>query len=193
VTALTPGEAGDLFRSFPRPWWVAGGWALDLQLGRETRKHEDVEIAVLRDDQDALREHLAEWELYYALDHKLHLWRAAETLELPIHEIWARRAGESQWSLELLLNECRDGAWTFRRDSRVTLPLGEAGVLSPSGLPVLAPQIVLLYKARNPREKDDADFEAVLSRLSARQREWLASALAMAEPGHAWIRALAEP
>ena len=29
-------------------WWVAGGWALDLFLGRMTRPHHDVDVAILR-------------------------------------------------------------------------------------------------------------------------------------------------
>ena len=28
------------------PWYVAGGWAIDLFLGRTTREHADLEIAV---------------------------------------------------------------------------------------------------------------------------------------------------
>ena len=31
------------------PWYVAGGWAVDLHLGRPTREHEDLEIGVPRE------------------------------------------------------------------------------------------------------------------------------------------------
>jgi len=31
-------------------WCVAGGWAIDMFLGKQTRPHEDMEIVVLRRD-----------------------------------------------------------------------------------------------------------------------------------------------
>ena len=38
---------------------IAGGWALDLALGRQTRAHEDVDVAVLRSEHEQLREFFA--------------------------------------------------------------------------------------------------------------------------------------
>lgn len=32
-----------LMRNFPRPWFLAGGWALDWFVGRVTREHGDIE------------------------------------------------------------------------------------------------------------------------------------------------------
>ena len=32
------------------PYWVFGGWAVDLHVGRVTRPHDDVDIAVWRED-----------------------------------------------------------------------------------------------------------------------------------------------
>jgi hypothetical protein len=34
---------------FPGPWGVGGGWAIDLFIGRKTRPHANVDIAILRD------------------------------------------------------------------------------------------------------------------------------------------------
>jgi hypothetical protein len=54
------------------------GWALDLFLGRETRTHEDLDIASLRGDQLALHRHLHGWELRYATpEHTLEPWDAS--------------------------------------------------------------------------------------------------------------------
>ena len=36
----------------PAPWFIAGGWAIDLFLGRKTREHADVDFALSRLDQD---------------------------------------------------------------------------------------------------------------------------------------------
>ncbi len=174
-------------QAFPHRWWIAGGWAIDLFLGRTTREHQDIEIALLRRDQQALRKHLVDWELYYVADHELHVWPAGEDLELPVHEVWARRSGELRWRLELLLNEYAHGQWRFRRDQRITLRLEEVGAATPAGLPVLAPEIVLLYKARHAAPKDDADLAAALPALDDARRSWLAAALNVVHPGHRWI------
>lgn len=189
LAPLTVAEVGDLFRSFNRPWWLAGGWALDLYLGRETRDHADVEVVVLRRDQDALRAHLRGWEIRFALNGKLQQWRNGQTLALPIHELWARRDSEA-WNLEVLLDESSDERWIFRRDARVTLPLDDMGAISISGPPVLAPEIVLLYKARRPAAKDESDFQLTLPHLNATQRAWLRSALDLTQPGHRWADSL---
>lgn len=187
---LTPAAVGHVFASFTRPWWIAGGWALDLFLGRTTRPHDDVEVALLRRDQAALRTHLAEWELCYARDRRLHPWPEEETLELPVHELWARPRGHASWTLELLLNEAEADSWVYRRDPRIAFPLSEAGGMTAAGLPALAPEVVLLYKARKPRPKDEADFRAVLPHLGEPRRRRLAAAVALAEPGHPWLASL---
>ena len=37
------------------PYWIAGGWAIDLAVGRVTRDHADVDIMLLERDEHALR------------------------------------------------------------------------------------------------------------------------------------------
>ena len=48
---------------YPHPWFVSGGWAIDLFVERVTREHEDLEVGVLRRDQEALRAYLAGWQM----------------------------------------------------------------------------------------------------------------------------------
>ena len=50
-----------LMRGFPSFWCVAGGWAIDLYLGRVTRSHGDVELAIFRQDQSLLHTHFSDW------------------------------------------------------------------------------------------------------------------------------------
>lgn len=35
-----------LMSSFDRTWFIAGGWAIDLLIGEETREHKDIEFAI---------------------------------------------------------------------------------------------------------------------------------------------------
>jgi hypothetical protein len=58
----------------------------------------------------------------------------------------------------------------------------------PTGIPYLAPEIVLLFKAKHAaRGKDAADFARALPLLDGQRREWLADALRVVHPGHDWI------
>lgn len=176
-------------RGYAAPWAIAGGWAIDLALGSVSRVHADVDLAVFRDDQRVLREHLAEWRWEYVDDGVLVPWGKDQWLALPVHELYATSAGGSR--IEILLNE-RDGDdWLFRRDPRVRLPLVRAIVTSASGLPAFAPEVALLYKSKDPRATDEADFAAAVPRLDASARQWLRDALGECYGEHPWSAALA--
>jgi hypothetical protein len=172
---------------FGAPWCVAGGWALDLFLGFVTRAHGDVDVALFREDQLRLRAHLADWTFEKVEGGALASWRQDEWLRLPVHEVHASRAGAR---LELLLAEREGEDWVYRRDARVRLPAARLVVRTEAGLPVLTPEVVLLYKAKAPRAVDASDFEAVRGRLSGAQRAWLRQALEVAHPGSAWAERL---
>ena len=176
----------------PFTWAVAGGWALDLARGTVSRAHADVDLAVFRADQRALRAHLAGWRWLAVVAGRPVRWEAGEWLALPVHELHAvAPAPDAVPALEFLLNE-RDGSdWVFRRDPRVRLSLARAVVrVGSDHPPVLAPEVVLLYKAKAPRAVDEADFVAAEPHLAPAARRWLAQALDVCHPGHPWRLAL---
>ena len=49
--------------SYPAPWSLCGGWAVDAWLGRVSREHGDIDLSVFVEDQHALYEHLRDWQL----------------------------------------------------------------------------------------------------------------------------------
>ena len=59
---FTVGVAARLLAGLPAPWWIAGGWALDLFVGRQSRAHDDLDVEVLRRDQFVLQRLLAGWD-----------------------------------------------------------------------------------------------------------------------------------
>jgi aminoglycoside-2''-adenylyltransferase len=188
---LRPADFGRLLSSFERPWWICGGWALDLFLDRETRRHDDLDVALLRRDQLALRAHLHGWDLRYATpEHSLERWDGRR-LDPPIHGIWARRSDEptAPWTCEFLLNEDRDGHWHYGRDDRLTRPLDAIGT-ERNGLPFLRPEVVLLYKSSERSPKNDADFAAVQPHLSEDAVLWLQRALEVCDAQHPWLARL---
>jgi hypothetical protein len=179
----------DLFRvrellgAWSQPWWVAGGWAIDLCADANPRRHHDIDIAVLRRDQLSLQLYFADWSLKKAISGKLVAWHAGEYLSLPVHEIHAEGKDEH---LEFLLNEARDDVWLFRRNLAISLPLSDLTRRSSEGIPFLCPQVVLLYKSKDPRPVDEEDFERALPLLNEAERGWLGQALEICHPGHHW-------
>jgi hypothetical protein len=173
-----------LMEGFGRPWCIAGGWAIDLFLGRQTRPHKDVEIAIFRDDQHPLFEHLAGWTINKSTHPGRAPWHG-ERLELPIHELHARRVDDH---IEVLMNE-RDGElWRYRRNLAVRLPVERLIRRSVVGIPGLTPEVALLYKSKGaPRPEDAADFANTLAALDTLRRQWLADALHTCDPDNQWL------
>ncbi|MGD7043028.1 nucleotidyltransferase domain-containing protein [Jeotgalibacillus proteolyticus] len=170
---------------YQKPWFFAGGWAIDLYLGSETRDHEDIEIAIFRTDQRCLKNFLVDWEFKKAIRGKLEPWYG-EFLSLPVHELHAlnRTTGES---IEVLLNESSENEWLFRRDRTITTPLTAAISQTHTGLPYLSPEIVLLFKAKHTRDKDHQDFILVKDNLDDEQKSWLCHSIQSQHPGHEWL------
>ena len=180
-------KVGALLRDLGCGWFVCGGWALDLFLGRVTRAHKDVDIAVARRDQLEAQAYLLRrgWRLEKAFGGRLSPWDEGEWLALPLHGVWCRNEAHDPAFFELLLNEIDDETFRFRRDTAVTLPRARMSFRSPSGLPVLAPEVVLLYKSNSPEEYGE-DFRNAAPALSAGARAWLKGALDKVSPGHVW-------
>ena len=187
---LTPQQVAELMRDAPFPWWIAGGWALDLFMGRQTRAHEDIDIAVFRDDAAALRRHLAAWELFIAENGTLTPLPSGAPLASTAHVLWCRERGHETWQLEVLLEERRGDRWAYRRDGRIGAHWKDIGRVNADGLPYIRPDIQLLYKSKGRRASDETDLLTVLPSLDAAQRGYLAGALWLIDPDHRWLARL---
>ncbi|WP_102275539.1 nucleotidyltransferase domain-containing protein [Cytobacillus massiliigabonensis] len=174
--------------NFNKKWFFAGGWAIDLFLGIETRDHHDLEIGIFREDQMKLKEFLSPWEFKKVCKGEFTPWDN-EYIKLPLHEIHAINHANN-YELEILLNESDAENWKFRRDVRISYPIQSVIRFSETGLPYLAPEIVLLYKIKNTREKDHKDFLSVKDFLKSKQKNWLRQAIKIHEPKHDWLKLL---
>ncbi|MFC0522132.1 nucleotidyltransferase domain-containing protein [Pontibacillus salicampi] len=172
--------------SFPATWFIVGGWAIDLYVGGKTRKHSDVDIGILRGNQQQLFEHLSGWDCYSVKQGQLLRWNG-EYLEMPIHEIHAMKKEEGM-RLEFLLNEEQANDWCFRRKTDIKLSLDQVWGYSDMNIPFLQPEIVLLYKMKNTKEKDSVDFETVLPYLPMGKMQWLLAAMKRLHPTHPWVK-----
>jgi len=101
-------------------------------------------------------------------------------------------AVEGAWRLDVMLEPGDAETWVFRRHPAVRSPRPRlVGVRD--GVPYLRPEAVLLYKAKLLRDKDEADFSACLPGLEPESRRWLADALRVVHPDHAWIARVMNP
>jgi hypothetical protein len=188
-----PAMVAKIMGGFNRPWFIAGGWAIDLYLEQVTRPHNDIEIAIYRNDQLNLQSFLSDWDLIKVVPSpEMHneVWSKGEYLELPVHEIRALRRNDDPGELEILLNETRNDRWVFRRNQNITLPLSRIGIYALDSIPCLCPEIVLLFKAKDPMPKDEADFFRVFNKLNNDQCKWLFNAIQLCHPGHPWLTLL---
>lgn len=172
-------------------WWaIAGGWAIDLWLGVQTREHHDVEVVVRRIDQGAVRAALVDdWELL-CLDPLRSGWRSwsGHRIEPPAFQLQARGAGGA---FDLFLETADDEHWSYRRAATVRRRLAEVTATTASSVPVVRPEVQLLYMATSGEPKNADDFAIAAPRLGRAARAWLVEALGLAHPGHPWLVSLA--
>lgn len=158
---------------------------MDLYMGETLRAHDDLDIAVLRPDAEAIHRFLAGWDLRVVVaPEALEPWTGGLTPSQ--HAVWCRPSVDAPWAFEVLFNDVSGDTWHFRRDPAVHLPLARIAREADDGTPYLVPEIVLLYKAKQAPPVDEDDFAAVVPRLSEGARRWLRSAIDRVHPGHPW-------
>lgn len=166
-------------------WAVAGGWAIDLHVGRPTREHDDLEISVLAADVPAVLAAFPEpaWQWVVPSDGRLYR-RDQATPDM--HQNWLWSADDRALVLDVF-REWHDGdTWVCRREPALRRPWQDVVRVSAEGIPHLSAEVVLLFKAKYRRPKDEADLLSVLPVLAEDRRAWLADALDRVHPGHPW-------
>jgi len=185
----TPSQAAHHLAAADVPWCVVGGWAVDLFIGKRTRDHEDLEIAVLRKDFADIRRALPECAFHVVGDGEV---RLLDDQDPPPdkHQNWVLDVAADAWRMDVMLEPGDCTTWVFRKDETVCAPRPFMVGRTRHGVPFLRPHGVLLYKAKAPRPKDEADFVACLPRLSDAARAWLQQSLQRVNPRHPWIERL---
>jgi len=177
-------------QDFKHPWFIAGGWAIDLFLGKVTRPHQDIDIAIFRKDQTTLHDFFDNRLLRKVVNGEPVVWRRNEWLTLPVHEIHCFDETAQLPKIEILLNEANETEWLYRRNRKVRRSLIKIELESNAGVKFLCPEIVLLYKSKNPKAKDEQDFQAAVEHLDAEQKGWLKCAIALNYSQHHWLQSL---
>ena len=188
---------GSLLSGLTVPWWITGGWAIDLAVGHLTRDHADVNVMMLERDEHALRG-LTGVDIQLVTDGQPPgPWPAGRRLTAgpapgpkPPAAGPGRRAGDRlivrgedlPLPAEVIPASAVGALWVYKQGARIfARPLADI-TRYWHGIPSLAPEVVLLIKARPGLDRPDTDndqrdFEAALPALNADQRSWLNDAI----------------
>lgn len=183
--ATPPHEVAALMAGAPFRWWLAGGWAVELQGGRR-RPHSDTDVAFLLRDLPLVRRFLEPLHLWAPTPWRLRPILPGTAMEPDEEQLWARRDASQPWLLDLLATPAEGEDWLFKKDERVRRPLDEV-TRQVGGVPVLAAEVALLHKAGNDRERDRADLLAIRDQLAPSRLHWLREAVATVWPDHDWL------
>lgn len=185
----SPSQVAQCLTGVSAPWCVAAGWALDLFRGMQTREHGDIEIAVPAAAFPQIRDRFPG----YAFDAvgSGRIWEEAAPCALAgTHQTWLRDRATGNYLLDVFREPHDGGTWICRRDETIRLPYSKIIQHTPGGIPYLAPELVLLFKAKHARPKDQADFDRTIPHMTSAQRRTLAELLVRVHPGHHWLAKL---
>lgn len=205
--------AKDFFSNAQIPWAVCGGYALDLFLDRTIRVHSDIDICVFEKDRNAILRYMLQndWRIYEFRgqgrvrpldaesssdagrnlmclngDCNLVKFYPCEESGLLYHEFF--HTGISTFNyMEFLFNTTSGNNFVFDKEKNIERVMSNA-ILFNDGIPYLAPEIVLMFKASQSERADyQYDFEQTYVRMSNEQKAWFSQNLNKFYPnGHGW-------
>jgi hypothetical protein len=172
-------------------WWIAGGHAIDLFLGWETRPHADLDVEIFRSDSGRLFDVFDGWDIHVVSDSGAAPWTDPTNLDESVFGSWIRPVPTAPWQVEIMFAGGDKKEWYFRREPSIALSGSELIRTTDAGIPYGTPEVQLLYKSMQHRAKDDVDLARCLVRMTPEQRSWLANAIGRTSPNHAWSGVLA--
>ena len=180
----------DLFRSYARPYWVGGGWAVDLFAQRVRRPHSDVDVAVLYRDVDYLADTFRDPRpvLVDPATGERREWTPDEQLRPGPHGDFVIPDDSHPCPITIKLTASDGDEWVYHRGTgNVRRPHSLMTLTTERGLPFVGPEVALLYKSPTLRSKDWQDFDDIHEMLDDERRGWLIDNLAPRYPDHPWL------
>ncbi len=176
------------FAGYRGRYWIAGGRAVDLHVGRIRRVHSDVDVLILARD----------LELFDAVfgaggitmhDHQTGTdtpgrsrRRHPRPAGAPVRRC-GRSAGDRGRGRTRRRRRLAVSPWSHHAPS-----IGGHDAREPGRISYLGPEVVLMFKARERRPKDVQDFADLRPLLTREQTDWLAPRLSPpGAPDHPWL------
>lgn len=128
--------------------------AIDLWLGYTSREHDDIDVSVLRADWHSFTKTLPCWMQLYAAE--AGYLRAVEHEEtVPPNNVWCEDRRTGQMVLQINVEDGTNAKWVYRRCPKIT-KRWELALTYVAGLPIIAPEVQLLWKSKSPTPKDES-------------------------------------
>ncbi|GIO34825.1 MULTISPECIES: nucleotidyltransferase domain-containing protein [Paenibacillus] len=183
------GGIESLMASFQKPWFIAGGWTIDLAVGEATRSHKDMDICIFREDLAYALSFFNDWDINVAIpgEHRLEPVRHLGDVEPPRYCLHLFKGAAF---LEILLTERSDEQVIFRKDRTVTMPIGDFAMGSLTR-PFVNPAWQLLFKSLSTRPEDEHDFNVYMERSRDRKsKKWLLEQMIRLGGNRTWVDVL---
>ncbi|MCA0454324.1 MAG: amino acid transporter [Chloroflexi bacterium] len=144
---LTVKEVCDLFDGAPFQWTVAGGYAIELFIGKSIRGHADTDVLIFRDEQLKAQTWLKDWRLYAAdPPGTLRLWHVGEYLPASINDVWIHHKTVDAWQMQFMISEVEGEEWVSKRSPLIRGKRDDL-IIHYQGIPCIGAEVQLLYKA----------------------------------------------
>ncbi|MCI8306781.1 MAG: hypothetical protein HFH14_01905 [Lachnospiraceae bacterium] len=208
-------KTNELLKNHGFEYAFCGGWAIDLFIGAQTRKHGDIDILAYWAERDAIIQYMQSlgflvYEMLgggkahhitdvrnqikckrniFCCTQDCEMVVLTETDEEGIYFIDFREVGQTKLNfIEFLFNDKDETDLLYARRHAVKLALSDA-ILYSGGIPYLSPEMCLLYKSTDTERKGyQSDYDNAMARMNQRQRRWLSDALTIMYPeGHKWM------
>ncbi|GIQ69690.1 hypothetical protein XYCOK13_25140 [Xylanibacillus composti] len=178
-------------KHFQKPWFISGGWAIDLAIGCVTRSHKDIDICVFREDTNVIFDYFHEWEIHVAIpgEHRLEPCTSKEDVHPPRYCLHLFKEKDF---IEILLTERQGENVKFRKNREIWMNVSEFSHVDNQGRPYVDPAWQLLFKGLTSREQDEHDFYTFLPNMNEKQRTWLRKGLSIMKPDSKWMQDLKE-
>src|SRR4051812_26063114 len=132
---FSPREVAGFLAGVAVPWYIAGGWALDLFRGEPSREHADLEIAIPPDQLAIVRARPARFRLFVPGDGGITPLAADDEPPAARHQIWVREPRTGMFRLDIFLEPGEDDCWISRRDARLRRPYRDLIRHTRDGIP----------------------------------------------------------
>lgn len=208
-------EANELLKGHPFEYAICGGFAIELFLNKEIRKHGDIDISAFWADRDQIILYMQSlgWQVYemcggglahhitdiskqvrakrniFCFTNNCDLVTLSPTETSNMYTLEFNHSGQKDLNfIEFLFNHKTENDFLYARNNEISLSLSRA-ILYQEGVPYLAPELVLLYKSTDiHREGYQLDYDSVFGKMNNAQRLWLQNALSVMNPdGHSWL------
>lgn len=186
----SPSQLAEKLIGVDADWYVVGGWALDLWLGHQSRAHEDLEFATSPHAAPRIARHLSELAFFEARKGELTPANFNRPLKEDVWQYWGADTSADALRVDMMIERGDAQNWSYKRHPCYVQPRDKAILQTKEGIRYLAPQFVLLFKAKHTRPKDDQDFGAVAPRLNEAALAELRNGLNRFHPKHHWLKLL---